>query len=151
MSKTAKSNHTPDDAPDATLQHGPVESFWPYVEPASQPSAEELAELDPDLRAALFGDDFRPFSITVVFPKLTDVKAYETAVRLARQASEYREVGSGPSLRHRARFFPAEALALHDLFGIVGEDDSCEILIDDRPVPYGRELWLPLVWFLIQR
>ena len=86
-----------------------------------------------------------------MFPKLTDVKAYETAVRLARQASEYREVGSGPSLQHRARFFPAEALALHDLFGIVGEDDSCGILIDDRPVPYGRELWLPLVWFLIQR
>jgi hypothetical protein len=23
-------------------------------------------------------------------------------------------------------------------------------LIDDRPVPYARELWLPLVWFLIR-
>ncbi|SVD01822.1 uncharacterized protein METZ01_LOCUS354676, partial [marine metagenome] len=63
MSKTAKSNQTPDDAPEATLQHEPVECFWPYTEPASQPSVEELAALDPDLRAALFGDDFRPFSI----------------------------------------------------------------------------------------
>ncbi len=151
MSKTAKSNQTPDDAPEATLQHEPVECFWPYTEPASQPSVEELAALDPDLRAALFGDDFRPFSITVVFAKLRDGKAYETAVRLARQASSYREVGSGSTLRHRARYFPAEAVALHDLFDIVGEDDSCEILIDERPVPYGRELWLPLVWLLIQR
>jgi hypothetical protein len=25
------------------------------------------------------------------------------------------------------------------------------VLIDDRPVPYARELWLPLVWFLIPR
>jgi hypothetical protein len=23
------------------------------------------------------------------------------------------------------------------------------VLIDDRPLPYARELWLPLVWFLI--
>ena len=26
---------------------------------------------------------------------------------------------------------------------------SCEVLIDDRPIPYARELWLPLVWFLL--
>jgi hypothetical protein len=25
------------------------------------------------------------------------------------------------------------------------------VLIDDRPVPYARELWLPLVWFLLPR
>jgi hypothetical protein len=24
------------------------------------------------------------------------------------------------------------------------------VLIDDRPLPYARELWLPLVWFLIR-
>ena len=29
--------------------------------------------------------------------------------------------------------------------------DATEVLIDDRPVPYARELWLPLVWFLIPR
>ena len=26
-----------------------------------------------------------------------------------------------------------------------------KVLIDDRPVPYARQLWLPLVWFFIQR
>ena len=40
---------------------------------------------------------------------------------------------------------------LRDLFQIVGRFDATEVLIDDRPVPYARELWLPLVWFLIPR
>jgi len=25
------------------------------------------------------------------------------------------------------------------------------VLIDDRPVPYARELWLPLLWHLLPR
>jgi len=33
----------------------------------------------------------------------------------------------------------------------VGGSDATEVLIDDRPVPYARELWLPLVWFLVPR
>ena len=48
-----------------------------------------------------------------------------------------------------ARFFPDAAPRLRDLFDIVGQVEGCEVLIDDRPVPYARELWLPLVWFLI--
>jgi hypothetical protein len=28
--------------------------------------------------------------------------------------------------------------------------DATDVLIDDRPVPYTRELWLPLMWFLIR-
>lgn len=151
MSKTAKSNEPPTDATDTTPAYRPAERFWPYVDPSPEPSAEELAALDPDLRAALFGDDGHPFSITIVFPKLVDDEAYEAAVALARQAAEYREVGSGPALRHRARYFPSEALALRDLFDIVGHEEACEVLIDDRPLPYARELWLPLVWFLIRR
>ena len=38
-----------------------------------------------------------------------------------------------------------------DLFEIVGRHDECDVLVDDRPVPYARELWLPLLWFLIPR
>jgi len=40
---------------------------------------------------------------------------------------------------------------LKDLFELVGRSDATEVLIDDRPVPYARELWLPLVWFLLHR
>ncbi len=27
---------------------------------------------------------------------------------------------------------------------------GCDVLVDDQPMPYARELWLPLVWFLIR-
>jgi hypothetical protein len=39
---------------------------------------------------------------------------------------------------------------LRDLFRIVDRYDACEVLVDGRPVPYARELWLPLVWFLLR-
>ncbi len=151
MSKTTKSNDTPNAAAEPLPSHRPLERFWPYVEPSPLPSPEELAALDPDLRAALFGGDEQPFSITIVFPKLPDQATYQAAVALARATSDYREVGTGETIRHRARYVPSEAVALRDLFDLVGSDEACEVLIDDRPLPYARELWLPLVWFLIPR
>ena len=66
---------------------------------------------------------------------------------MARASAEYRDVGAGDRLRHRARFYPRDAVQLRDLFDIVGRFDATEVLIDDRPVPYARELWLPLIWF----
>jgi hypothetical protein len=42
-------------------------------------------------------------------------------------------------------------LALRDLWQIVGGFDESAVLVDDRPVPYARELWLPLLWYLIPR
>ena len=48
--------------------HRPLERYWPYVEKPEEPTAEELAALDPDLHATLFGARDLPFSITLVFP-----------------------------------------------------------------------------------
>jgi hypothetical protein len=131
-------------------KYRPLERFWPYAELPEQPTAAELASLDPDLYEALFGAQKRPFSITLVFPSL-DVPAFVTAIELARASAEFRETGTGDDLRYRARFWSTEASKLRDLFQIVGGSDATEVLIDDRPVPYARELWLPLVWFLIPR
>lgn len=128
----------------------PVERFWPYVEKPEEPTPEELAALDPDLHAALFGPRELPFSITIVFPRFEGA-AYARALDLARGSAEYRETGSGDQFRHRARFFPADALRLRDLFEITGGLPLTDVLIDDRPVPYARELWLPLVWFMLLR
>ncbi len=128
----------------------PKETFWPYVELPEQPDHDELVSLDPDLRAALYGPDARPFSLTLVFPRF-DGDDYERAVSMAKASAEYRETGNGDGLRHRARFLPDQPLQLRDLFEIVGRLDQTEVLIDDRPVPYARELWLPLFWFLIPR
>ena len=126
----------------------PLERFWPYAELPAQPTDEELAAIDPDLHEALFGARPRPFSITLVFPAL-DTPDFGRALELARGSAEFRESGQGADRRYRARFWSSDASRLRDLFQIVGPSDATEVLIDDRPVPYARELWLPLVWFLL--
>ena len=126
-----------------------VERFWPYVDLPEQPTDEELARLDPDLSEALFGTPKLPFSLSLEFPRF-DGDEYLRALAMARASAEYREIGTGDRVRHRARFYPKDALALRDLIEVVGHLDATEVLVDDKPVPYGRELWLPLFWFLIR-
>jgi hypothetical protein len=128
----------------------PLERFWPYADLPEQPTDEELASLDPELHDALFGPTPHPFSITLVFPPL-DVPDFSRALDLSRDAAECRETGSGANHRYRVRFWPADAERLRQVFEIVGRGDATEVLIDDRPVPYARQLWLPLLWFFIQR
>ncbi len=132
----------------ATPRFRPSERFWPYVELPEQPTAEELASLDPDLHDALFGPRARPFSLTLVFPRFEGAD-YDSAIEMAKAAAECREVGQGDSFRVRARFLPSEARTLKAVFEIVSQHDGCEVLIDDRPMPHARELWLPLLWFLL--
>jgi hypothetical protein len=127
----------------------PIERFWPYVDLPEQPTDEELAALNPELSEALFGTPKLPFSVSLEFPSWNGPD-YENALKMARAAAEYRELGSGAALRHRARFYPKDAVALRNLFQIVGRFDATDVLIDDKPVPHARELWLPLVWFLIR-
>ena len=141
------SENTPPDVP--VPDYRPVERFWPYVDLPEQPTPEELASLQPELAEALFGTPKRPFSISLEFSPF-DGPVYSQALEMARASSDYREQGSGAALRHRARFFPDQALKLRDLFELVGSFDSTDVLIDDKPVPYARELWLPLVWMLIR-
>ena len=141
------SENTPPDVP--VPDYKPVERFWPYVDLPEQPTPEELAALQPELAEALFGAPRRPFSVSLEFSPF-DGPQYQRALEMARASAEYRELGSGQSVRHRARFYPDAALKLRDLFEIVGPFDSTDVLIDDKPVPYARELWLPLVWMLIR-
>jgi hypothetical protein len=125
-----------------------MERFWPYAELPEQPTDDELAAIDPDLQEALFGSRPRPFSITLVFPAL-DVPQFDRALALAKGAADFREAGSGAARRYRARFLSSDAARLKAVFEVVGHASETEVLIDDRPVPYARELWLPLVWFLL--
>lgn len=130
-------------------EYRPVERFWPYVDLPEQPTDEELAELNPELAEALFGRPRLPFSVSLEFPAF-EGPSYDRALLLARGSAEYREITVGHSIRHRARFYPTGVAQLRDLFEMVGHLDACEVLVDDRPVPYARELWLPLMWFLIR-
>jgi hypothetical protein len=124
---------------------GPSERFWPYVELSESPSEEELSALEPGLAAALSPPGSRPFSVTIVFPPL-DSPDYERAVELARQSPEYRQVG----VFHRARFMVGDIAKVHELWMLVGDFDSAQVLIDDRALPYARQLWLPLMRFLLR-
>jgi hypothetical protein len=133
-----------------TPRFKPREGFWPYVDPPEEPTDEELAALDPDLRTALFGSPELPFSLTIRFPEF-DGEDYTAAVQAARSAGEYRETSAAGRRVHLARFWPSDAEKLRDLWRIVGGLDAAEVLVDDRPVPYARELWLPLFWFLVRR
>jgi hypothetical protein len=147
VDSSAQDDNTPPPVP--VPDYRPIERFWPYVNLPEQPSDEELAALDPELAEALFGRPQRPFSVSLEFPVFEGAD-YSRALELARASAEYRELGAGEARRHRARFYPEHAHQLRDLFEIVGRFDACEVLIDDRPVPYARELWLPLVWYLIR-
>jgi hypothetical protein len=129
-------------------KYKPLERFWPYADLPEQPTDEELAALDPELHDALFGATARPFSVTLVFPAIEHA-SFPRALEIARQSAEFRETGRSAALRYRARFLPADASRLRELFEIVGGSPGTEVLIDDRPVPHARELWLPLFWFLI--
>ena len=129
-------------------EYRPVERFWPYLNLSEQPSDEELARLVPELYDVLFGTPKRPFSVSIEFPTF-DGPHFAKAIEMARASDEYLELRRGQEVRHRARFYPQHAARLRDLFDVVGRIDATDVLIDDRPVPYARELWLPLVWFLI--
>ena len=141
------SENRPPDVP--VPDYRPVERFWPYVDLPEQPTPEELASLHPELAEALFGTPRLPFSISLEFSAF-DGADFTKALEMARGADDYRELGTGPASRHRARFYPEHALKLRNLFEIVGRYDSTDVLVDDKPVPYARELWLPLVWMLIK-
>jgi hypothetical protein len=131
-------------------RYRPSERFWPYPDLTERPTDEELAALDPDLHDALYGPKERPFSFTIVFPRFPGPD-FERSLALARESAQCREVGEGAAYRVHARFLPSDAVGLRDLFALVSRYDGCEVLVDDRPIPYARELWLPLVWFLLPR
>jgi hypothetical protein len=141
------------DANDRPLEsrpaYRPQERFWPYAELSEEPSDEELAALNPEIRDVLFGARHLPFSISIAFPPF-DGPSYQRAIDLAKASDEYEDVSAGGVRVHRARFFPGtKAVALRDLYEITGDVPGTEVLLDDKPVPYARELWLPLVWLLI--
>jgi hypothetical protein len=128
-------------------RYRPLERFWPYVELTEHPSDEELAALNPELAAALFGTPPRPFSLTLSFAPFEGPE-YPRAIELARASLEYQEIGSGPALRHVARFRSEQVSQIRALWDLIGRLDSSEVLLDDQPVPYAKELWLPLLWLL---
>jgi len=150
MGETVSDSKVPDHELPERPETRPLERFWPYADLPEQPDAEELAALHPELRAAIFGAPALPFSISIEFPDFEGDDG-QRAIALAGAADEYLRLEVEGRIRHRARFYPGDRpMRLRDLYELVAGLAGTEVLIDDQPLPYARELWLPLVWFLIR-
>jgi hypothetical protein len=88
----------------------------------------------------------RSFKITLIFGYKTSPN-YEKAVKLAKKNPSYKEEGSEEWIRHSATYTPTEVEDLFELFNLVHDWDNVEILVNHKKIPYGRQLWLPLMWF----
>ncbi len=86
------------------------------------------------------------FRITIVFG-FKPAPNYARAVEIARRNPTYTEAGTGEGIRHSAAYTPAGVDDLFALFNLVGAWDDTEVLVNDRALPYGSSLWLPLMWF----
>ncbi len=87
----------------------------------------------------------RQFSITLVFghrnPPTTQ------GPDLAKRSPTYTEEGTGEWVRHSVTFTPPEVEDLFALFNLVHEWETTEVLVNHKKLPYGSQLWLPLMWF----
>jgi hypothetical protein len=88
----------------------------------------------------------REFKITLVF-RYRLSPDYEKAVGLAKKNPTYKEEGDGEWTRHSATFTPSEVDDLFVLFNLVHEWEGTEVLVNHKRIPYGQQLWLPLMWF----
>lgn len=88
----------------------------------------------------------KTFKITLVFGYKTSPD-YEKALDLARRNPTYREEGSGEWVRHYVAFTPEDVDDLFTLFQVIHEWDDTEVLVNNKKIPYGHQLWLPLMWF----
>ncbi|MHB8054806.1 MAG: hypothetical protein ACYDH3_06120 [Candidatus Aminicenantales bacterium] len=106
-------------------------------DPAAQAKLEDILHPRPTAET---------FRITIIFGQNPDPR-YKKAVLLAKRNPSYREEGEGEGIRHSAVYTPAEVDDLFDLFNIVHDWEKTEILVNHKPLPYGHQLWLPLMWF----
>lgn len=86
------------------------------------------------------------FKITLVFGhKLSP--DYKKAMAMAKKNPTYKEEGSGEFIRHSATYTPDEVDDLFELFNLTHDWEDTEILVNHKKIPYGHQLWLPLMWF----
>jgi len=88
----------------------------------------------------------KEFRITMVFGHKMSAN-YKKAVDLARRNPDYKEEGAGEFIRHYATFGPDQVDDLFALFPLVHDWETTEILVNNRPLPYGHQLWTLLMWF----
>lgn len=106
-----------------------------------EPAAEEKLDsiLFPSAQA-------KKFKVTLEFGYKISLN-YEKAVALAKKNPGYKAEGSGEWVRHSATYTPEEVEELFELFNLVHDWENTEVLVNHKRLPYGHQLWLPLMWF----
>jgi hypothetical protein len=127
---------------------------------------EDISHLDPEMIAILYpARASKELTLSLVFgpPPSTSTstpdgdsdaarrealeRSYQRAVQIAEGSRGYRVDGRGRARRHSAIYGLDEVGKLHEIFSLVGDFPTCEILVKGKRVPYARELWLPFFWF----
>lgn len=112
------------------------------IEP--EPVQPEKPDITPVLRA--LADGFAPAPtphITLIFPAEEEESEI---VSLARAAGAYHADLIEGRLWHAARFEKPQAETLRRLNDLLGERQGMITLANGRQVPYGRSLWLPMMF-----
>ena len=110
---------------------------------------QEISSIEPELAQILFPKHFkREFKITLKFG-FEEKPEYERAVEEAKKHPTYREEGEGRWKKHFVTFSKDEVKDLHKFFGLVEKLESLEVLVEGKRIPYGRNLWLILMWFYL--
>ncbi len=108
---------------------------------------ESFDDLDEKLESILHPSTHaKSFKITLEFGHKTSPD-YEKAVTLAKKNPMYKEEGSDEWIRHSATFTPDEVDDLFELFSLVHDWERTEVLVNHKRIPYGHQLWIPLMWF----
>jgi len=117
------------------------------LKPIIPPAERGLSHLNRRMKEILYPERLKErFTITIVFGP-SRKKKYPHAVELAKQAPSYHTEEEGRWLKHYAKYDPHSADKLFELITLLSEFAKYEVLVQDKPFPYGEGLWLPLMWF----
>ncbi len=105
-------------------------------------------ELEERLREIFFPKEKGEFFILFRFrPEISE--AYEKTLREARKSPTYKEYGEGKWKTHEVRFEKSQVKELKNFFNSAENLEELEVLVQGKRIPYGRDLWLPLLWFYL--
>ena len=119
-------------------------SFADRLPPIVPREESDISHLSDEMADVLYpGRRPRPFRMGLAFDAF-DGPNGPRAVELARVSPVYKETRQGETMRHHAAFDASQAPVFRDLYDLVGAHPNTDVLVDNKKVPYARELWMPL-------
>ncbi|MEW6456150.1 MAG: hypothetical protein AB1410_05475 [Acidobacteriota bacterium] len=110
-----------------------------YLRKAKEVQEEKIKEI-------LNPSEKQVFKVTICFRK-ENSENFDRAVELARKSPTYYELGDGNLKKYYVSYTPREVEDLFELFNLIKDFKTLEVLIANKRIPYAVELWLFLMWF----